>query len=102
MSKNKKKCQGREKNKCPLFLILIHWIFVIIEYNILCICNHMNIMTTIGNFLICSARSPENNPNINTNNVQTWIQPDTMIAWTWIQPDTLIVFIWIQPDTMIV
>jgi len=44
MSKNKKKCQGREKiktlqkrNKCPLFLILIHWIFVIIEYNILCI-----------------------------------------------------------------
>ena len=37
MSKTKKKCQGREKiiKKCPLFLILIHWIFVIIEYNIL-------------------------------------------------------------------
>jgi len=43
--KKKEKCQGREKiktlpkekNKCPLFLILIHWIFVIIEYNILCI-----------------------------------------------------------------
>ena len=28
----------------------------------------MNIMTTIGNFLIYSARSPENNPNININN----------------------------------
>ena len=27
----------------------------------------MNIMTTIGNFLIYSARSPENNPNININ-----------------------------------
>ena len=26
----------------------------------------MNIMTTIGNFLIYSARSPENNPNVNT------------------------------------
>ncbi len=26
---------------------------------------YMNIMTTIGNFLIYSARSPENNPNIN-------------------------------------
>jgi hypothetical protein len=42
---NKEKCQGRdkiktlpkEKNKCPLFLILIHWIFKIIEYNLLCI-----------------------------------------------------------------
>ena len=41
--KKRKKCQGREKiktlpkekNKCPLFLILIHWIFVIIEYNTL-------------------------------------------------------------------
>ena len=29
----------------------------------------MNIMTTIGNFLIYSARSPENNPNININNL---------------------------------
>ena len=27
----------------------------------------MNIMTKIGNFLIYSARSPENNPNININ-----------------------------------
>jgi len=27
----------------------------------------MNIMTTIGNFLKYSARSPENNPNININ-----------------------------------
>ena len=27
----------------------------------------MNIMTKIGNFLIDSARSPENNPNININ-----------------------------------
>ena len=27
----------------------------------------MNIMSTIGNFLIYSARSPENNPNININ-----------------------------------
>ena len=29
----------------------------------------MNIMTKIGNFLIYSARSPENNPNININTV---------------------------------
>ena len=27
----------------------------------------MNIMTTIGYFLIYSARSPENNPNMNIN-----------------------------------
>ena len=27
----------------------------------------MDIMTTIGSFLIYSARSPENNPNININ-----------------------------------
>ena len=28
---------NKKKNKCPLFLILIHWIFEIIEYNLLCI-----------------------------------------------------------------
>ena len=32
--REKIKTLPKEKNKCPLFLILVHWIFVIIEYNI--------------------------------------------------------------------
>jgi len=35
--KRKNKNSTKRKNKCPLFLILIHWIFEIIEYNLLCI-----------------------------------------------------------------
>jgi len=37
VKEEKKKLYQKKKNKCPLFLILIHWIFEIIEYNLLCI-----------------------------------------------------------------
>ena len=40
----------------------------------------MNIMTTIGNFLIYSARSPENNPNININKL-ILAYTSTILAW---------------------